>query len=392
MTSKQHICPACHGSSLDEIYHLDAIPVQSCILLDSEKEARDFPRAPLTLLFCDDCGFVFNSVFDLALVDYASTTEESQHFSGTFNTFARTLAAEVAAHYDLNAKHTLEIGCGKGEFLLELAQRTGTVGLGVDPGFIPERLPDADGLQISFRNEYFDPNTIKVEPDLVVCRHTLEHIPDVSRFMADIRQVVGENRNAGLFFETPDVRRVLAEGAFWDIYYEHCSYFTLGSHARLFQKAGMDVGKLYLAYGDQYIIQYADMKPRTGGIQEANDLEAVRELAAHFPQRVSESRKYWTEFVQSRASNGQSVAIWGGGSKGVSFLTTNGLGDEVHQVIDINPHKQGKFLPGTSLRVSAPEDLMKAPPDTVIVMNPVYLPEISASLEKMGLTPELVGV
>ena len=93
-------CPSCGGQHLSEIYRLEAIPVQSCILLDTPEEARDFPRAQLRLMFCDDCGFVFNADFNLALVDYASTTEESQHFSGTFNRFARLLfsiAIEAAA-------------------------------------------------------------------------------------------------------------------------------------------------------------------------------------------------------------------------------------------------------------------------------------------------------
>jgi len=385
-------CPACGGTHLSGIYHLDMIPVQSCILLDTPEEARDFPRAPLTLMFCDTCGFVFNTVFELAKVDYASTTEESQHFSGTFNRFARDLAAEVASLYDLKGKRTLEIGCGKGEFLQELAEQTGTLGLGVDPGFIPERLPGADGHEIAFQREYFDPATIADSPDFVVCRHTLEHIPEVGRFMDDIAEVLGARKDVGIFFETPDVRRVLEEGAFWDIYYEHCSYFTLGSHARLFRRAGMDVTKLYLAYDDQYIIQYAEPSIGRPALENEDDLDAVRALAAAFPAKVAEIRAYWTDFVRSRHAAGKSVAIWGGGSKGVSFLTTNGLGPEVAHVIDINPFKQGKYLPGTGHRVSAPESLKDSPPDTVIVMNPIYLPEIGAQLKAMGLNPELVAV
>jgi ABC-type hemin transport system substrate-binding protein len=64
----------------------------------------------------------------------------------------------------------------------------------------------------------------------------------------------------------------------------------------------------------------------------------------------------------------------------------------VAQVVDINPFKQGKYLPGAGHKVLAPEALLDAPPDTVIVMNPVYLPEIGAQLSDMGLTPELVAV
>ena len=384
-------CPACGGADLSEIYRLDAIPVQSCILLQSEREARDFRRAPLVLAFCDGCGFVFNAAFDLGLVDYASSTEESQHFSGTFNRFADGLVSEIAERMDLDGKDTVEIGCGKGEFLKALAERTGTVGLGIDPGFIPERLKIENGHDIWFRREYFDPDLVEPRPDLVVCRHTLEHIPEVRAFLADIGTLAA-GHDTRTFFETPDVRRVLEEGAFWDIYYEHCSYFTLGSHARLFRAAGMDVTDAYLAYDDQYIIQYAEFGEGGGRLSVEDDLDDLRRLARAFPGKVAETRDRWRSFVAERHAAGRRLAVWGGGSKGVSFLTTNGLDAEISHVVDINPFKHGKYLPGTRHRVVAPDLLRADPPDTVIVMNPVYQEEIGAQLAGMGLSPELVSI
>ena len=390
--TKRTFCPACGGQNLTEIYWLNAIPVQSCVLLDSADEARAFPRHGLQLMFCETCGFVFNAIFNLALVEYSSTTEESQHFSGTFNRFAKGLIAEIASYYDLEGKRTLEIGCGKGDFLQELVRQTGTIGVGVDPGFLPERLPGTDSREIAFQREYFDPATIATAPDFVVCRHTLEHIPEVGRFVGEVAEVAGGRAEVGIFFETPDVRRVLADGAFWDIYFEHCSYFTLGSHARLFRRAGLNVTRLYLAYQAQYIIQYAE--PGSGGrpLPQEDDLATLRNLAAEFPTKVAEIRAYWTDFVRSRYGAGKRVAIWGGGSKGVSFLTTIELTEEVAQVVDINPYKQGKFLPGTGHQVIGPEALKEAPPDVVIVMNQVYLPEVGTQLAEMGLAPELVAV
>lgn len=385
-------CPACARNSLTEIYRHDAIPVQSCILLDTAQEARDFPLAPLVLTFCDDCGFVFNSQFDPTLVDYASATEESQHFSGTFNAFARQLVAEVAQRYDLSGKTTLEIGCGKGDFLKELVSATGTNGIGVDPGFIVQRLIVDDAASLHFRREFFDPDKIAQKADFVVCRHTLEHIPDVGQFVSDIFRVTAAGPEARILFETPDVARVLDEGAFWDVYYEHCSYFSLGSHARLFRRHNMPVSQIYLAYDGQYIIQYASSGAEAPTAAAEDDLERMRALASAFPQRVAERRRYWTEFVRDRHAAGKRIAIWGGGSKGVSFLTTNPISNEVAQVIDINPYKQGKFLPGTGLEVIGPDALVSAPPDTVIVMNPIYLDEIGAQLASMNIRCELVAV
>lgn len=390
--SARKACPACSGVDLTKIYELESVPVQSSVLLDSRAEALAFPCHAITLCFCADCGLVFNTSFDLKLVDYAATTEESQHFSGTFSRFAKQLIAEIASLYDLAGKRSLEIGCGKGDFLQELARQTGTIGLGIDPGFIPERLPGADGNEILFQREYFDPAKVAPPPDFVVCRHTIEHIPEVGSFMRDVAAVAGGREEVGIFFETPDVRRVLAEGAFWDIYFEHCSYFTLGSLARLFRRSGLNVTRLYLAYDAQYIILYA--APDGGGhpLPEEDDLDAVRALAAAFPAKVAEVRAHWTDFVQRRHDAGKRVAIWGGGSKAIGFLSTTGLTREVAQVVDINPHKQGKHLPGTGHEVIGPEALKAAPPDAVIVMNPIYLPEIGAQLRGMGLTPELVAV
>ncbi len=390
--SEKSSCPACAGTDLSEIYRLDGIPVQSCILLDSMEEARAFPRHGLVLKYCDGCGFIFNAVFEGERVDYASATEESQHFSGTFNGFARELVAEIAGRYDLSGKLTLEIGCGKGDFLQALVMVTNTRGLGVDPGFIPERFSDASGCGITFQRAYFDPAKIERRPDFIICRHTLEHIPEVGRFIEDLAEVIGDRSGVGIFFETPDVRRVLAEGAFWDIYYEHCSYFTLGSHARLFRCQGIDISDLYLAYDDQYIIQYAEAGANTSPLDNEHDLDGIRAFAAAFPKKVAATRAYWTAFVRDRHQAGRRVAVWGGGSKCVSFLTTNNLGGEIAQVVDINPFKQGKYLPGTGHQVVSPEALRGAPPDTVIVMNPVYRGEIAADLETMGLTPELVAV
>ncbi|MEM6305601.1 MAG: class I SAM-dependent methyltransferase [Pseudomonadota bacterium] len=382
-------CPACGGTYLKTLYHLAAIPVQSVVLVETRAEALAYPRGELTLTLCHACGFMFNATFDSTLVDYSATTEESQHFSGTFNRFAQDLVTEIAGRQQLSGRLALEVGCGKGDFLEELVRQTGARALGVDPGFIPARLTGGAHPGMSFRREYFDPAHIEETPDLIICRHTLEHIAEVQAFMTDIMQVAGEQTR--MMFETPDAARVLAEGAFWDIYHEHCSYFTQGSHARLFRSVGLDLQRSYLGYAGQYIIQYAVQGSGAPQSHE-RDLEHTLTLAEHFPKKVAERRAYWSDTVRSAHAKGRKVAIWGGGSKGVAFLTTLRVDQEVYRVIDINQHKQGKYMPGSGHVVSAPESLIADPPDLVIVMNPIYLAEITRDLGRLGLSPEIVAV
>ena len=83
--------------------------------------------------------------------------------------------------------------------------------------------------------------------------------------------------------------------------------------------------------------------------------------------------------------------IWGGGSKGVAFLTTLGLEEEVEYVVDVNPYKQGMFMPGTGHEVVGPDFLRSYRPELVVAMNPVYLGEIAGELSSLGVEAELVA-
>jgi hypothetical protein len=75
----------------------------------------------------------------------------------------------------------------------------------------------------------------------------------------------------------------------------------------------------------------------------------------------------------------------------VAYLTNLGLRDEIEYAVDINPFKTGKFMAGTGQQIVAPEFLVDYKPDLVIAMNPIYLDEIRAKLDELGLAPELIG-
>jgi SAM-dependent methyltransferase len=387
-------CPCCGGSSAHVIHRVPSIPVHSCVLLDTRDAALNFPRRDLELAFCDDCGFAYNRVFDEASMRYSTDFEESQHFSDTFSGFAARLAAEIAARCETEGKRVLEIGCGKGEFLAELCRVGRSSGIGIDPGYRADPGRPNKGESLEFIVDHFGPRHADLLADVVLCRHTLEHIPGVARFIADIRSMIGERRDTWVVFETPDFKRVLGEAAFWDIYYEHCSYFSAGTHARLFREHDFEVTDLALAYDDQYIIQYA--RPSAGNTRANLPLEAdtdeMRALAATFVDRVRQAETIWRERLADMRAAGRRVVLWGGGSKAVSFLTTMGLTDEVQAAVDINPYKQGKFTPGTGHPVIAPGSLLDEPPDLVIVMNPIYVPEVGKALSRIGLSPEITSV
>ena len=210
--------------------------------------------------------------------------------------------------------------------------------------------------------------------------------------MALVREAIGPREETVVFFELPDMTRVLEELAFWDIYYEHCSYFTAGSLARLFRATRFEVAHLYRAYDDQYLMLEGRpaAAPTRARLPLEDDLAATRALVRRFREGIGDRLDGLRRDLERWRRAGRTVAVWGSGSKAVSYLTTLGLGEEIAAVVDINPHKWGRYLAGTGHEIVSPDRLRDIRPEVVVIMNPIYTEEIRADLETRGLAPELV--
>jgi SAM-dependent methyltransferase len=377
-------CPAC-GSGGTEVFHEQRnVPVQSVALLRTAEEARAFPRGNLELAFCGACGFVFNRAFDPVLQDYSRPSEESQAFSPRFQAFSRELVAGLVERYDVRGKDVLEAGCGRGDFLVELCALGGNRGIGVDPGWSPGRLEYAPSVE--FVRARYDEHQADREADLVLCRHTLEHIAPVREFVELLRRPA-ERRAGVVVIEVPDVRRVLEENAFWDVYYEHCSYFTQASLAGLARRSGLDVLDNRREFDDQYLVLEARPSLPSDGLLQGEDGEALRTAVRHFAGEAPRAIARWRE----QLAGCDRAVLWGGSSKAVAFLTAVGAGEDV-AVVDINPFRQGAYLPGVAQRVLAPGELRGRTTDLVVAMNPAYLDEIAAALDELDVTCELAAL
>jgi len=373
-------CPACGAVMGRSFYHANAIPVQSNLLVESSRAAADFPRGELHLAVCENCAFITNVTFDESKLEMTEKYEASQAASPTFGKFARQLAQEWIDRYDLKGKRIIEIGCGQGEFLDLICEMSGSAGVGFDPivrrkvgyapnvTFIPGRFEDYAATGMSC--------------DFICCRHTLEHIAEPLNFLTSLREVCGD---AIVAFEVPDTVRVMREGAFWDIYFEHVSYFTPESLHRVFQRAGFETLRTSLEFDDQYLVIEAKA---TGG--QRRDMPTLSELrrTQEFVRTCGAVMNAWVERCTDPKHSTR--VIWGSGSKAVGFLTTLGIADQFAAIIDINPAKQGSYLPGTPLKIVSPKTLIGIKPDLVVIMNPIYRDEIAKSLAEMGLHPEMV--
>jgi len=384
-------CPACGSRDLSIFYEAEKVPVHSVLLMATREQALAYPQGTIRLGFCEACGFITNTAFDPTLHEYSTRYEETQSFSPTFNQFHRSLAERLITKYDLHEKDIIEIGCGKGEFLTLLCELGNNRGIGVDPAYVPERNPGND--RVRFIQDLYSEKYVHLHGDFIVCKMTLEHIQPVYEFVSMVRRSIGTKTNATIFFQIPNVMYILRDVAFWDVYYEHCSYFSKGSLARLFRRCGFEVHALSTEYNDQYLTIEARpaQGPGNAPLPEEHDMEELRQRVQFFASAYPGKIRQWKEQFMRLVDEGRRIVLWGAGSKGVAFLTALTISyDVMPYAVDINPHKHGTFLAGTGQEIVAPEFLAHYRPDTVIIMNPIYEEEIRRDLSALGVAAQVM--
>lgn len=391
MTNAQNIAET---GSCSAFYEAHDVPVNSVLLMRSRTQALGIPRGTVALELDPRSGLISNRQFNESLVQYNSEYEETQGFSPTFNAFHERLARDLIDRFDLREKKVVEIGCGKGDFLNLLCEMGDNKGIGFDPAYRPERNTSTAKDQIHFIRDFFSDAYAPLLADFVCCKMTLEHIPDASEFMAMVRRSIVENPDVRIFFQVPDAQRVLRDLAFWDIYYEHCSYFSGESLTYLFQTHGFEVLNTWTDYDGQYLMIEARIRPVSQGHHPVSkpDFDLLEREVLAFKVHVKERISSWKQAFFDMKARSERIVLWGGGSKAVAFLTTLGVQDEVIGAVDINPHKQGTFLAGTGHPIISPSNLGEIRPDRVIIMNPIYDAEIRSDLADVGLASMILHV
>jgi len=330
-------------------------------------------------------------------MNYSPKCEETQGFSSTFRSFHTALANDLINRYGLYNKSVLEIGSGKGEFISMLCALGNNRGIAFDPAFVPARKPEEGGDAVEFIQDFYSEKYKHVKADFVVCKMTLEHIPNTLEFLRVVRQSMADRFETTLFFQVPNMARVLKDIAFWDIYHEHCSYFTATSLKNLFVMADFDILDTWTGYDDQYLMITArpamPTDRRVNKTIPPNDEEC--ESVSTFAIEVQRRIRQWQDMVGRLKHDGKLVVIWGSGSKGVAFLSAlqaDADQSAIEYAVDINPYRKGCFMPGTGQEIVEPAFLSAYRPDVVVAMNSIYTQEISSELKSHGLDATVLPI
>lgn len=330
------------------LYQQSQLPIFQNRMYDTQVSACACPKGDMQLVENQQTGLIYNDAFRPELMIYDTHYQNEQALSPSFRTHLESVAqiVERCMGRDL----IVEVGCGKG-FFLEMLLLKGIDVSGFDPTY------EGDNPKIA--KQYFASGTA-ISASSLVLRHVLEHIQDPYHFLLQLKEANGGGGR--IYIEVPCFEWICDHRAWFDIFYEHVNYFRISDFYRMFDTV-IESGQLF---GEQYIYIVADLATLKPPKINFDDCAT---LPNDFVQSI---------FKPSLRQAGQ-AAIWGGASKGVIFaLLKYRSGQAINTVIDINPAKQGRYLPASGLLVQSPLDALPLLPvgSTIFIMNSNYLEEI----------------
>lgn len=350
-----HNCPICKCQNFRQLFTQKNIPVLQNKTYTSLEESLKAEVSDVNLVQCEKCKFVFNSSFNPNLLRYDNNYQNEQANSEFFLEHL-TYVYQILKEHGIQNKKVVEIGCGKG-FFLQLLKKDGVRITGFDPVY--------EGTDPAIIKDYFSSKYL-IQADLIILRHTLEHIFEPLDFLQNISS---SNNNDGLIYiEVPTFEWIFRNNAFEDIFYEHCNYFTPDTLKMLFDRS--ETGQLF---NGQYIYLIARLKDLKQQI-EYNKSFVFNDV---FSSKVRE----YSHAIEHR----KNIAIWGAGAKGSTYLNLIDPNREhITVVIDINQQKQNRFIGHTGHKIISPEALKDYNIKDIIIMNPNYFNEIKRANIHLG--------
>jgi hypothetical protein len=352
-------CNFCNSSQLVEAFSLKKVPFAQNFVFETFEAATTCAFGAIKLLNCQSCGTIFNSVFDGSLIVYDDLYQNEQQHSVVFQNHLKQVISLINKKFPDKGSTINEIGCGKGYFVEALTDAGFEKVIGYDAAY--------EGNNPNIVKSLFGPGQGLPPSELLILRHVLEHIERPHDFLMLLAEANGYQGK--IYIEVPDFTWIYENRAFWDVFHEHVNYFDQNFFLRNF-----DNPQIESLFGGQYIGVFLDLSTLKT-FKNKNEVHSNTD-AAVFEKSF--------ERVSNAFHSFNKIYLWGASSKGV--MLSNYLDPQrkkIANLIDINPRKWGKYIPGTGHKVISPDDFSKISLEegsVVIVVNRNYKNEIKSML------------
>lgn len=335
---------------------------------------------PLHVRICENCLLVQLPAY-LAAEDIFSDYAYFSSYSDSWVAHARRFVETAAQALPLTAdSFVIEVASNDG-YLLQHSLALGIRSLGVEPAANIAKAARCRGVEteMMFLGEQTgeDIAARHGRADLVVANNVLAHVPDIVDFSKGLRALVADTGRVSI--EIPHLLRLIECNEYDTIYHEHFSYLSVLTAQRVLAAAGLtlvDVEELPTHGGSMRLWsvpsdQPVDVAPSVTQVLSAEAAAGLHTLQGHagFAGQVAAIRNDFVEFLLQCQREGKRVAGYGAPGKGNTLLNHCGVrADLMEFTVDRNPHKQGKFLPGTHIPIHPVERLRAERPDYVVIM------------------------
>ena len=369
-------CGACGGRQLDVFLDLGKTP-----LANTYPASPDEPEAwyPLQLGVCGNCG----------LVQLMDVVPDAEIYGGDYGFYSGGSQAQLEYHrrgaqlllnrFPGHAQHlTIEVACNDGSLLRHFADH-GCRTLGIDPAAGPVDLARGKGLNVvqqglstalaqQVRDEHGPAG-------LVIAYNSMAHVEDLADVLAGVRALM--DRDSIAVFEVQYLPDLLAGNMYDQVYHEHRFFYSLTSLRHACSLHG-----LYVVDAELIELQGGGIRVTLSADPAAMPTTAVGRIVASeqwlplaypgFQGKVDRTREHLRSLVKAEATT-RTLAGYGAAAKATTILNFCELGPELKYVIDTTPYKQGRYLPGTGLRIVSPEEADQSPADTLLLLAANYL-------------------
>ena len=372
-------CRFCGTALTESFVDLGASPPSNAYLSNSDLRRME-AFYPLHAYVCESCLLVQLDEFQTPNQLFGHYRYFSS-FSESWLRHAERYAEAMIGRFSIGARSQIVEVASNDGYLLQFFHRRGVPVLGIEPATNVARAAEEKGITTLVR--FFNVSTARnvvlmgKQADLLIGNNVLAHVPDLNGFVAGLK--IALKPEGVLTMEFPHLLKLIALNQFDTIYHEHFSYFSLLTAGNVFARHGLrvfDVEEIGTHGGSLRVFACHEGAGHETSGRVADVLEHERDAGLErietyrgFAATVHKAKRDLLSFLIRAKENGKTVAGYGAPAKGNTLLNFCGIRtDLLDYTVDLSPHKQGLFLPGSHVPIYAPAKIAETKPDYVLIL------------------------
>ncbi len=387
-------CRICENLDLKQVISLGKTPLANSLLSQSDLSKQE-EVFPLEMMYCDSCKLCQLSYVvspEKMFLDYLYVSSTTETFRKHFESFAETITNKLELK---PSSLVVDIGSNDG-ILLKPLKNKGIRVVGIDPAENICSIARANGIDTlsGFFNEGIVEDIIRMKgrADVITANNTFAHINDIKSVVRNVKSLLKDN--GAFIIEVQYLLDTIQKLTFDNIYHEHLSYFSVLSLSNFFQKHGMEIFKVEHidTHGGSvrvYVQKIFGKNLKDSSVNNFIDRERQfgldrYETYQQFAREIQKVRDKFREFMIRAKSEGKKIVGYGAPAKATTLLNFYDINNShIDFIIEDNPLKQGKIVPGVRIPIKSKEALRENNPDYVTIFAWNFAEEIMRNNENL---------